>query len=178
MAWLDKVWLLLAALLGALVGWLVQRKTDSGLWKKISQDLQEEARREEKRAEEVDERQKERERRNKELSDWLDKLPVVAILILALTCPVHAAELPRDYDLLLSYYQEMSQIAREYKELYEAAERDVSALLESNKRLGQLVEEQQKIIAGLLKKDRLALSAGVTLVGDGIGLVTVLTYNF
>lgn len=178
--WLKKIWWLILAIVGIIGAFLAQKDKDDE-WRYIEDDIDRHREEEEQKTEDALERQKERQKRSEKLKERLDKLPhLVIILVLLLVFPVQAAEpvLSDEYDLLLEQYRELSQIAAEYKDLYEEAERDVSALIESNKKLQQLIEEQGKLIEKLLKKERLSLSAGVSLNQTGPGLFSALTYYF
>ncbi|MBO8126228.1 MAG: hypothetical protein H0Z38_03215 [Firmicutes bacterium] len=183
MNWLKKIGYFLLAVLGAIVAWLLWKNPAIDLWREVSERVDREAEREMDAVRDIEKNQEKRTKKSKWLSEWLDRLPVIVFVILIgcafpITVLAETSEIPSDYDQLLQYYREMSQIAAEYKKLYEEAEKDVSRLIESNKNLQKLVQEQQKIIESLFKKDRLAISAGVTFTQSGYGFLTALTYTF
>lgn len=179
MTWLKKVGWFVLALIAAVVAWLFWKNPVVNLWREISDRIDREVQEERENLDEIVERQKKRRKISDRLAEWLDKLPVLLLVIMLLvTGPVQAVEPGDEFDQLLQYYSEMSQIAQEYKRLYEEAEADLAALIASNQRLQRLIEEQQKIINNLLKSSKVSISAGVMSLSDSYGFVATLNYHF
>lgn len=132
---------------------------------------------------EEERRAKERRQRAKELSDRLDKLMIIVVIIalgLIFGRPIFAAEAQLgDYDSLLKKYQEVVDIASQYKALYEDAERSNEILMAQIKalqaqidsltslveRLQKWLDEMQQIVTKLLGRKSIGIIGGVTVTG-------------
>jgi len=118
MTWLKKVGWFVLALIAAVVAWLFWKNPVVNLWREISDRIDREVQEERESLDEIVERQKKRRKISDRLAEWLDKLPVLLLVIMLLvTGPVQAVEPGDEFDQLLQYYSEMSQIAQEYKRL-------------------------------------------------------------
>ncbi len=181
---IEWIWGALVTILVALV-YLFWPGLDNGQLKEKVLEINKSAREEKRKQTEIRNRmesrnleQKGRQDKARKLSDRLNKLPVILFLILICSASGLAENLctaeniiPDDYESLLEYYREMSEIAVEYKSLYEEAEKslseaqvDIQAMMESNDRLQELIKTQQTIIDQLLKRKDISLETGLNFV--------------
>ena len=159
----------LCAILGLLVGFLLfWRKSDNPNAKEVKKVLDES----EKASKNVEKSKKEREAKAEELKDKLKKITTGTLILVFLFCmKTSAINIPQTYDEAIEYYLATVEVAKEYQELYEAAEADVNQLLEENSKLSKELEYMLEYT-----QPRLSLSAGA-LVGCPPSLYVGLTWQ-
>ena len=159
----------LCAILGLLVGFLLfWRKSDNPNAKEVKKVLDES----EKASKNVEKSKKEREAKAEELKDKLKKITTGTLILVFLFClPAKAIYIPETYDEAIECYLATVAVAKEYQELYEAAEADVNQLLEENSKLSKELEYMLEYT-----QPRLSLSAGA-LVGCPPSLYVGLTWQ-
>jgi len=97
------------------------------------------------------------------------------------TNTIENLKIPATYDELLVEYKDMADIAIGYQRLYNEAEADNQALMETVKNLQSLLKVQQDIINELLKKNRFGLFGGLSVVPfhpDYSGIMAGVTFEF
>lgn len=117
-----------------------------------------------------------RKKKAKNLNDRLKKrfnsIIIIAIFVgIILSSNIILAEpeienliIPDNYSDLLIAYKDIASIAIGYQELYNEAEEDCQALIESIKNLQSLIDTQQDIINKLLNKNRFNIFTGLNFV--------------
>ena len=164
-----KVKSALCAILGLLVGFfLFSAEKSQKARKNIKSTLKES----EKTAKNVEKNKKEREAKAEELKNKLKKITTGTLILVFLFClPAKAIYIPETYDEAIECYLATVAVAKEYQELYEAAEADVNQLLEENSKLSKELEYMIEYT-----QPRLSLSAGA-LVGCPPSLYVGLTWQ-
>ena len=97
------------------------------------------------------------------------------------TNTIENLKIPDTYEELIVEYKDMADIAIGYQRLYQEAEADNQALMETVKNLQSLLKIQQDIINELLKKNRFGLFGGLNVVPfhpDYSGILVGATFEF
>ena len=190
---MKKFWNWIKVALGIVFSVLVYtfftRRNNVELKKKID-EVKKTAKIEEEKVKKIEKKIKNRKKEAASLAERLKKHFNIIIIICLMFClsvggratnTIENLKTPETYQELVVQYKDMASVAIGYQRLYNEAEVDNQALIESIKNLQLLLKTQQDIIDELLKKNRFSVLTGVSYIPmhpSYSGIIAGVTFEF
>jgi len=189
---MKKLWNWILAALGVVFTFVVYsffNRRDPLVKAKVK-EVKAEAKKEEEKVKKIEKKIEKRREEAKTLADRLKNKFNVFLIILIVFCfsigavatnTIENLKIPATYEELIEEYKDMADIAIGYQRLYNEAEADNQALMETVKNLQSLLKIQQDIIDELLKKNKFGLFTGVNVVPfhpSYSGIMAGITFEF
>ena len=189
---MKKIWSWILAALGvvfAFVAYAFLNRRDPLIKAKVN-EVKTQAKVEEEKVKKIEKRIKKRKEEAKTLAERLKNKFNIFLIIFIMFCfsigavatnTIENLKIPDTYEELVVEYKDMADIAIGYQGLYQEAEADNQALMETVKNLQSLLKIQQDIIDELLKRNRFGLFTGVNVVPfhpDYSGIMAGVTFEF
>ena len=189
---MKKIWNWIIGALGvvfAFIAYMFFNRKDPLIKAKVK-EVKTQAKAEEEKVKKIEKRIEKRKERAKTLADRLKNKFNIFLIIFIMFCfsigavatnTIENLKIPDTYEELVVEYKDMADIAIGYQRLYQEAEADNQALMETVKNLQSLLKIQQDIIDELLKRNRFGLFTGVNVVPfhpDYSGIMAGVTFEF